>query len=107
MATVSGSLPAGANSPQKIVITFTSTDIDLSTVTAVAWNVRKPDGTTTTWSATITSQTATTLVTQHVCATADTTGASGVYIIEVDMTIGGSTFPMPAVAATFAAQFAV
>lgn len=99
MAMVAGTVPVGANSPQRVDVTLTSIDIDLSTVTSCTWGVSVPGGTIVTWSNSIVSQSTTTLVTRHTFAAADTTTyGDGLYVIKVSLTIGGSTFPTNAVA---------
>jgi hypothetical protein len=64
--------------------------VDLSTVTAASLIVRKPSGDETTWTATRSAQTATTLTLTHVFIAADV-AESGEYVIYASLTIPSGT----------------
>jgi hypothetical protein len=56
-------LYVGLVAPKQYVVDIVpgDSDLDLSTVTAATFQIRKPDGSTTSWTATLSNQTATTL----------------------------------------------
>lgn len=60
-------LYVGLVAPVTYAVSFVpgTSGLDLSTVSAVSLQIRKPDGTTTSWSTTLSSQTATTLTATH------------------------------------------
>lgn len=64
--------------------------VDLSTVSAQVFNVKKPDGTTTTWACSRTNQTASTLTLTHTFVGADVT-TPGSYVVYAALTIPAGT----------------
>jgi hypothetical protein len=79
---------------------------DLSTVSAALLRVRAPDGTTATWSATMSNQTATTLTLTHVMSATDVENP-GVYHIYASLTVAGGTKRTATIAQTFKGEFEV
>lgn len=63
---------------------------DMSTISAASLHVRKPDGTTTTWTASISLQTATSLRLTHTYAGGDV-ALVGTYIVWAVYTVPGGT----------------
>ena len=61
----------GIASPLESTLTIESSTIDLTTVTAVSWEVTLPGGDVTTWPATLGAATPTSLVTHHMHAPGD------------------------------------
>lgn len=64
--------------------------LDLSTVTAAVFHVERSDGTTTTWTAARSNQTATTLTLTHTLANGDLT-VPGKYNVKAYLTIPSGT----------------
>lgn len=80
----------GAASPEDIRVTITQGDsgLNLTTVTAVEFDVRLPDGSDDVWSASIVSATTTELVSSHVFSPADTVQL-GTYVMLAKLTVPG------------------
>lgn len=91
---MSSYIRTGAQAPAAYVLNLTpeTAGVDLSTVTAASLSVRKPDGTTTSWSATRSNQTTTTLTLTHLFDVADLTKA-GQYVIHALLTLPAGTLP--------------
>jgi hypothetical protein len=84
----------GAVGPETYAFSVTpgDTGLDLSTVTAASFRVLKPNATTiTTWSATLSNQTATTLTITHSFISPTEVDVSGTYEIYAVMTIPSGT----------------
>lgn len=83
---------SGAVAPEAYVLDVTpgSSGVDLSTVTAAVFNVRRPDGTTTTWTATRSNQTSSTLKMTHTFVAADT-NQQGEHRVYAALTIPSGT----------------
>lgn len=81
-----------AVAPEALVVNVTPGDsgVDLSTVTAASFKVLKVDGTTATWTATRSNQTATTLKCTYTLLAADV-AKPGRYVYYVAMTIPSGT----------------
>ena len=79
---------AGAVAPESLKVTVAqgSSGIDLTTVTAAQLLVKKPDGTTLSWSATISAATATSLTLTHVFSAADV-DVTGIYVVVPKLTV--------------------
>lgn len=78
----------------EMVITQDDSGLDLSTVTGAVFNVRRADGTTTTWSAVITQQSTTQLTLTHVLQAGDCpVGVAGIYSIEPMLTVPAGPWP--------------
>lgn len=91
---MSATVYAGAVAPESYTLDVTpgSSGVDLSTVTAASFKVLKSDGSTATWTATRSNQTATTLTLayQFSAGGADVSVA-GVYSIYASLTIPAGT----------------
>ena len=83
---------SGAVAPESYRVNLTpgASGVDLSTVTAASFAVQLPDGTTATWTATRSSQTATTLTLTHTFLAAETSQI-GVYRVYANLTIPSGT----------------
>lgn len=73
-------LRVGDVAPKKYVLEITSTEVDLTTVSAVAIRVRRPSGKVVTWAATPSNQTATTLRLTHVLEEDDLVAGEHVFV---------------------------
>ena len=82
----------GITAPQTSDLTITSATLDLSTVTAVSWQVTRPGGEAVTWAASIVSATATSLVSRHVHAAGDVP-AKGKYTVRAMLTFPAGIVP--------------
>lgn len=82
----------GAVAPESIEVTVRQglSDLDLSTVSAASFSVELPDRSLTTWSATISGQTATQLTLTHTFAAPDVP-SSGRYVLVPILTVPGGT----------------
>jgi len=80
----------GAVSPEALSIAVTSTDYDLSAVTAATLRVRLPDSSVETWTASVTSATQTALSLTHVFA-AGNTDQLGIYAVSGTLAVPGGT----------------
>lgn len=95
---MTGHLYVGITTPQTSDLEVTSATHDLSTVTAVSWQVTKPGGEVATWAASIISATATSLVSRHVHAAGDVP-TKGKYTVRAMLTFPGGDVPaVPTVA---------
>lgn len=85
---------AGAKSPEALQVNVSPSESvpDLSLVTAAEIQVVKPNGSTETWSATLSNQTTTTLRLTHVFhASGGDVATSGNYRLRVYLTVSGET----------------
>ena len=82
----------GAVAPESLRVTVESgeSDLDLTTVTAASLSVRKPDGTTTTWTVAITDQEEGSLVLTHAFSSGDLPDTGG-YVVVALLTVPGGT----------------
>jgi len=94
-----GEVYQGSLSPLAFVLDVTPSDSasvggvpDLSVVTAASFRVYLPDGTSATWTATMTRQTATTLRLTHAYASGNLS-QTGRYVIFADLTTPDGTEP--------------
>lgn len=82
----------GAVAPEGFAVTCGQgeTEIDLTTATAATMRVKKPSGTTATWTAALSGATVTSVVATHVYAAGDL-DEKGRYAIAVHLTVPGGT----------------
>ena len=80
----------GAVSPEALSIAVTSTDYDLSAVTAATLRVRLPDSSVETWSATVTGATVAALSLTHIFGAGDTSQL-GIYAVSGSLAVPGGT----------------
>lgn len=90
-------VPVGVGPPVALIIEVTSPavagSLDLTTVTGATLLVKHSyDGSTTTWSATVSNQTQTTCTLTHVFSPSDTP-QPGVYLIAAQLVVPGGTVP--------------
>jgi hypothetical protein len=86
-------LREGDVAPKAFILNLKPEDVamaNLSTVTSAVLNVRRGDGTITTWTATLSNQTSTTLTLTHLLGVGDVTTA-GVYVIRATLTLTAGT----------------
>lgn len=93
-------IPSTISAPSTITIVFLSPTfgVDLTTVSGVNLNVRRRDGTTTTWAMTIRSSTPIELVAQYQFTGGEIT-STGLYTLSPQLTVPGGTFPAMTVSA--------
>lgn len=89
---MSGNLYVGINTPQAFQLTVTSASLDLTTVTAASLQVTQPGGTIATWTATIVSASATSMVCQHIHASGDVPRV-GNYTVRAMLTTAAGVVP--------------
>lgn len=89
---MTGHLFIGITAPLSSTLTVTSSTLDLTTVTAAAWEVTRPGGDVVTWSATLGTASATSLVTTHLHASGDVP-RKGAYSVRVLLTTPGGVVP--------------
>lgn len=82
----------GITSPLESTLTIASTSIDLTTVTAAAWEVTLPGGAVVTWPATLGAATPSSLVTRHLHAPGDVT-RRGAYRVRALLTTPAGVIP--------------
>lgn len=89
---MTNSINIGATAPESyvMVVSAGNSGIDLSTVTAVSLKVKRYDGSLTTWAATRSEQTATSIKLTHVMALIDLT-TPGQYIVTGILTVPSGT----------------
>lgn len=89
----------GITAPLSSTLTVTSSTLDLTTVTAAAWEVTRPGGDVVTWAATLGTASATSLVTTHLHAV-DDVPRKGAYSIRALLTVPGGVVPCEPVSTT-------
>lgn len=93
-------IPQGTRAPVAITLTIQQGDSgrDLSTVSAASFSVRMPDRSTTTWTATLGAQSATSLVLSHTFDASGTeTATAGDYRLIARLTVTGGQWQTPSV----------
>ena len=80
----------GAVSPEALSIAVTSTDYDLSAVTAATLRVRLPDSSVETWTASVTGATVSALSLTHIFVIGDTSQL-GIYAVSGTLAVPGGT----------------
>lgn len=93
------SLFVGIGPPLASTLTVTSSTIDLTTVSAVAWQVTRPGGDVVTWPATLGTVSPSSLVTTHAHAS-DDVPRKGAYSIRALLTVPGGVVPTAPVTVT-------
>lgn len=86
-------LLVGAADPEalRVVLTPGNTGLNMTSVSACTFHVRRPDGTTTTWSTVLSGATALQVTARHVFdASGDEVSAAGAYLVEPRVMAPGS-----------------
>ena len=89
----------GITAPLSSTLTVTSSTLDLTTVTAAAWEVTRPGGDVVTWAASLGTASATSLVTTHLHAV-DDVPRKGEYRVRALLTVPGGVVPCEPVSTT-------
>lgn len=89
---MSGNLFVGIAAPMAFDLTVTSSTLVMTTVTAVSLQVTQPGGTIATWTATIVSASATSMVCQHIHASGDVPRV-GNYTVRAMLTTAAGVVP--------------